>query len=294
MSGIQSGEFRSADGRRVVFSRYGVTGGRRVIFHYGTPGTRHLGPRILGAVERHEVDLLIMDRPGYGESTRWPGRRIADVIIDVAVLADLHRWDRFAVVGGSGGAPHALACARLLADRVVRCASVVGPAPFGAEDLDWFGGMSPGNVEEFTLALQGEESYRPLVQRLAQESVDLAEAGEVSIPADYDLPEADVAALRQRLSNPGHLDRIIAAHRDGVDGWIDDCIATVTPWGFDPAEIARPVGVFYGPDDVLVPATHAQWLLSHIPGVEGRELPGGHILDDEALDMIYTWLLADA
>jgi hypothetical protein len=27
--------------------------------------------------------------------TRWPGRRIADVIADVAALAGLHGWERF-------------------------------------------------------------------------------------------------------------------------------------------------------------------------------------------------------
>ncbi|MGA8015221.1 MAG: alpha/beta fold hydrolase, partial [Candidatus Dormiibacterota bacterium] len=146
----ESGEFRSADGRRVAFSRYGPAGGHRVIFHYGTPGTRHLGPRMTEVMERHGVEMLVLDRPGYGGSTRWPGRRIADMVEDAAALATLHGWERFAVWGGSGGGPHALACASLLADRVERCASVVGPAPFEADGLDWFEGMSTGNVEEFT------------------------------------------------------------------------------------------------------------------------------------------------
>jgi pimeloyl-ACP methyl ester carboxylesterase len=244
-------------------------------------------------VARHEVDLLVIDRPGYGGSTRWPGRRIADVVVDVTALADLHDWDRFAVIGGSGGGPHALACAAMLPDRVRRCACVVGPAPYAADDLDWFAGMSPGNVEEFTLALRGEESYRPLVERLAREGVDLASAGEVPIPVDYQLPESDVTALRERISDPGYLDRIIAAHRDGVDGWIDDCLATVAPWGFDPPEIVPPVGIFYGPDDVLVPAAHAEWLIAHIPGAERHVLPSGHIVNDDELDAIYDWLVVD-
>jgi len=131
-----SGEFFGVAGRRVMFSRYGPADGHPVLFHYGSPGTRHLGSRMAEVVERHGVQLLVMDRPGYGASTRRPGRRIADVVEDVAVLVDMLGWERFAVWGGSGGGPHALACARLLGDRVERCASVVGPAPVSYTHLD--------------------------------------------------------------------------------------------------------------------------------------------------------------
>jgi pimeloyl-ACP methyl ester carboxylesterase len=288
----ESSEFRTDDDRVVAYRRYGPAGGRPVVFHSGTPGTRHLGPRIVAQVERHELDLLIMDRPGYGGSTRLPGRRIADVVPDVARLVDLHGWDRFAVWGGSGGAAHALACAALLPDRVERCAAMVSPAPYDAAGLDWFQDMSPGNVEEFTLALQGEQAYRPLVERLARESVEAARQGEIPLPPDYELPESDKAALRARMSDPGYLDRLIAANLHGIDGWIDDCIAAVQAWGFEPAGINVPVSVWYGPKDVLVPPSHAEWLVTHIPGAEEHQLPGGHMLDEPELDAICNWLSA--
>lgn len=285
-----SGELRTSDGRVVAFARYGPEGGRRVVFHYGTPGTRHLGPRIVAQAEHHGLEVLVLDRPGYGPSTRSPGRRIAAIVTDVARVADMHGWDRFAVWGGSGGAPHAMACAALLPDRVERCASVVSPAPYGSAGLDWFEGMSPGNVEEFSLALQGEDAYRPLVERLARDTVEAARKGDVPIPESYSLPESDRASLLARMSEPGYLDRLIAAHLDGVDGWIDDCMATVSPWGFDPSDIRPPVSVWYGPDDVLVPPSHAEWLLAHIPNAERCPLPGGHMLDDPQLDAICRWL----
>jgi pimeloyl-ACP methyl ester carboxylesterase len=290
----ESGEFRARDGRLVTFSLYGPAGGRKVLFHYGTPGTRHLASLMTNTVERHGVRLLVLDRPGYGTSSRWPGRRVVDVVTDVRALADGLGWDEFAVWGGSGGGPHALSCAGLLADRVTSCASVVGLAPYGAKGLDWFDGMSPGNVEEFSRALEGEGSYRPLVERLAQEAVDAAQAGEVPATLASELPETDIAALRARMKDPGSLDRILAANRDGVDGWIDDCIAMSKPWGMDPSAIDVPVSIWYGRDDVLSPRNHAEWLLSNIPNAERHELPHGHLLDDGALDAIYSWLLAGA
>jgi pimeloyl-ACP methyl ester carboxylesterase len=246
---------------------------------------------MLQAIERHDMDLLVLERPGYGTSSRWPGRLIADVAEDVVLAAGSCGWDSFAVWGGSGGGPHALACAALLSERVERCASVVGPAPFEAGGLDWFGGMSPGNVEEFTLAAQGEDAYRPLVERLAADAVEAVREGGLPLPDDYELPAADVAALRERLADPGFLERTIAANTHGVDGWIDDCIAMTRPWGFDPAQITVPVSIWYGPDDVLCPPGHAEWLLAHIPGAERRRLPSGHIVGDEEIDAICQWLL---
>jgi hypothetical protein len=76
-------------GERVVpFAGYGPRGGHRVVFHYGTPGTRLVGPRMTRVVDLLDVDLVVLDRPGYGPSTPWPGRCVADVVSDVVSVAD--------------------------------------------------------------------------------------------------------------------------------------------------------------------------------------------------------------
>lgn len=287
-------ELPMSDGRTLTYCLYGPDDGVPVIFHYGTPGVRLLSPQLVRAAVRRGIRLLVPDRPGYGGSSRRPGRRVVDVVGDVSRLADALGWNRFATWGGSGGAPHALACAALLTDRVRRCASVVSPAPFDAEGLDWFAGMSPGNVEEFTRARSGEAAYRPLVERLAREAVASVEVGELQIPPDYNLPEADLAALRGRLLEPGHPKRTRMAYLGGVDGWIDDIMAMTRSWGFHLSQIDAPVSVWYGPDDALSPRGHAEWLIAHIPGAERRELPtGGHLLDDNDLDSLYAWLTSE-
>jgi pimeloyl-ACP methyl ester carboxylesterase len=91
-----------------------------------------LAPDRLVPVDELGIRLLVADRPGYGASTRLPGRSIASVADDVAVLADSLGWDRFALWGASGGGPHALGCAARMGDRIMRCAGVVSPAPFDA------------------------------------------------------------------------------------------------------------------------------------------------------------------
>ena len=58
--------------------------------------------------------------------------------------------------------------------------------------------------------------------------------------------------------------------RNGVWGWVDDDLAFVSPWGFDPAEIAVPTQVCYGTQDVLVPARHGEWFADTVPGAVVR------------------------
>lgn len=67
----------------------------------GSRGVRHVGDGYL----THRLCVYTYDRPGYGRSTRMPGRRVADVAADVRAIADAVGLDRFAVGGVSAGAP---------------------------------------------------------------------------------------------------------------------------------------------------------------------------------------------
>src|SRR5690606_26673026 len=116
------------DGRRLAVEQRGRPDGHPVFLLHGTPGSR-LGPRPRASVlYRLGIRLITFDRPGYGGSDRMRGRRVADVAADVACIADALGLGAFAVVGRSGGAPHALACAALMPDRVTRVAALVGLA----------------------------------------------------------------------------------------------------------------------------------------------------------------------
>jgi len=283
-------QIRLPDGRTLAYCLYGPEDGTPVVFQYGMPGTMFLAADRLRPLDDLGVRLVVPDRPGYGQSTRLPGRSVAAVASDVAFLADHLGWDRFAIWGASGGGPHALACAALVGNRVTRCASVVSPAPFDADGLDWLAGMSPGNVEEFTRARSGESAYRPLVEQLARDAVAAVESGGVAVADGYELAESDRAALAERASSPGYLFRTKAAYTGGIDGCIDDGIAFTRPWGFDLTTISLPVSVWYGPDDVLCPRAHTDWLLRRIPGAQAQEMPGGHLLSAESQDRIYLWL----
>ncbi len=84
--------------------------GLPVVFHHGSPGSRHQAMLGAQAAMRQQVRLVSMSRPGYGASPNIPPS-LASVGADTLVLADALGIADFAVLGVSGGGPYALATA---------------------------------------------------------------------------------------------------------------------------------------------------------------------------------------
>ena len=133
----------------------GATDGVAVCWHHGTPNIGAPPTPLFAAADRLGLRWVSYDRPGYGGSTPLPGRNIASGAADTAAVADALGIDRLAVMGHSGGGPHAIACGALLADRVIGVVSTAGLAPFDAEGLDWFAGMAASGVASLRAAAAG-------------------------------------------------------------------------------------------------------------------------------------------
>lgn len=283
---------RTPDGRTLAVAEWGDPNGVPVFFNHGDPGGRISWPLDVTLDTRHGIRRLTFDRPGWGESTRLAGRTIADVVPDVVTIADALGIERFAVAGGSGGGPHALASAALLPERVLRCLCVVSPAPYGAEGLDWFAGMTEGNVTAAYAALEGEAADRAICERLAGTTLERISAGQSNIlPDDYKVSESDLEQMkRYQVQLAASLTHAFAP---GVDGWVDDDLAGMRPWGFNVADIRVPVWLQYGADDTLVPRAHGDWLASQIPHAKVDIVDAGH-MDDSLLEQQRAWLAGES
>ena len=280
---------KRSDGRTLAVAEWGDPDGVPVIAHHGTPGSRIEYWRDPTIYARHGLRWVTFDRPGYGESTRLPGRSIADVVPDVAAIADALGIDRFAVFGGSGGGPHALASAALLPDRVTRCLAASSPAPWEAEGFDHLEGMNAGNVAEFSAALIGEAAHRPIAEREAAAALERLRSGRADWLGDnYPLSEADRTEMAKDVASA--LDDLEHALAPGVDGWVDDMLASVRPWGFDLGAIRCPVRIEYGRTDALVPAANGDWLVENVPGATSVITDAGHLASDEVVEASYAWL----
>lgn len=241
------------------------------------------------------VRLICYDRPGYGESERDEGRTVGDAAWDVLAIADHLKIGEFAVVGRSGGGPHALACAALFSeeDRLRAAAVLVGLAPSDA-DLDWYAGMAASNVEEYTRASQPSKAavVANLTQRAEQVLADprsLLDALAKEMTAPDKKVVADVAF--QRLLPESYREAL----KCGPYGWIDDVLAFRRPWEFDLGKITVPVWLWHGQDDVFSPVDHSHWLAREIPTSRIDVQPGAaHFTAMEILPRILARLKADS
>ncbi|MCW2648326.1 MAG: alpha/beta hydrolase fold protein [Pseudonocardiales bacterium] len=250
-----------------------------VFWHHGTPNVGPPPEPLFPAADRFGIRWVSYDRPGYGRSTRNPGRNLASVARDVARIADARGIDQFAVMGHSGGASHALACGAVLTDRVLGVLALAGLAPLGAKGLDWFGGMCESGVASLRAATDG---------RAAKEGYEAS-------GAEYD-PEftpADLAALSGPWSWLGSV--VGPAVAGGPGGLIDDDLAYVAPWGADPAQVRAPTLVLHGDQDRVVPSSHGEWLARHCRSAELRVCAGdGHISVLNASESALEWLSEQA
>ncbi len=239
------------------------------------------------------IHLIAYDRPGYGGSTRRPGRQVVDAAEDVEDIAAFLKLDDFSVVGRSGGGPHALACAARLPHKVRSAAVLVSLAPPDAEELDWFEGMTESNVREYRNA---RENLTLLRSTLVQ-NADAMRSDPMAVLKDLDeeLPDVDRhvvadAGIRRMLHK-----NFQAGIKQSADGWIDDAVAFSMSWGFDPKEITVPTLLWHGENDVFSPVNHFTWLAGRIEHATVVLQPSAaHFAAVPVLPKVLGWLREQA
>ena len=251
-----------------------------IFWHHGTPNIGRPPAPLFAESARLGIRWIGYDRPGYAGSTALTGRDVASCAHDVARIADQLGVDRFAVMGHSGGGPHALACAALLPRRVIAAVSVAGLAPFGAAGLDWYDGMGPSGEASLRAAAQGHAA------KVHYESQAREFDRAMFTPEDWETLTGEWSWFDSVAS---------AALVAGKDGLIDEDLAFVSPWGCDCAQIACPVLLVHGDQDRVAPIAHGEWLAEHCRSSEWWPCPGdGHISVMNAAARALSWLRASA
>lgn len=278
-------ELRHGSGSLLVRD-WGFEDAPAVIHHHGTPSCGLAVPAGWHASATLGIRIITFDRPGYGASTNEQGRSIADAARWTQRIADALGIEHFALMGTSGGGPHAAAAAAVLGNRVNRLCVSVGLGPVGLAGFDAAADMTRETEHEIAMARSSEPDLRRFIEAEMDADVPLESWFSQLPPADVEvLGRADVR-VEEQAEDADML-------RGGIEGWLEDDLALFgRPWGCDLSSITARTLLVYGKDDVLVPASHGDAYRRAIGHGQLVKLAGvGHWMRD-AEPAILRWLVS--
>jgi pimeloyl-ACP methyl ester carboxylesterase len=259
----EDGVLELRDGRELAWRWWGEPGGTPVLRIQGTPSSR-LQRNPDASIQRElGVGYLMADRPGYGGSTRKPGRGIADIADDYIQLLDEHDIDRVVAMGTSGGGPHVLALSAKYPERIAAATVVVGGTPLVEEEVGHLVGV---NARGYALAEQG---WEPLHEFLVEIRTRLlSDEGMQGVLSDA--PESDRAIMADPVWQRMSRENVAETLRQGAEGWTDESLAMHAHWDFDPRDVQTSVTWWHGDDDMNAPLSAARRVVAALPRVDLR------------------------
>lgn len=119
------------DGRQLGYLTLGK--GLPIIYFHGTASSRLEILLLKELASKAKLQIIGVDRPGYGLSTFKPIKNLSDFNNDINFLADHLGLNKFGILSWSGGGVFALAYLALFPERVTRAVIASAPAlPFDA------------------------------------------------------------------------------------------------------------------------------------------------------------------
>lgn len=268
----------SIDGRTLAYHVRGAAPvRRRVVWIDGTPSSRIPWYPGGAAVRRLGLEVLTVDRPGYGRSTPQPGRTVHDGAGDLVRLLDHLSWETADVVGVSNGGAFALALAALAPDRVRTVFAVGSASPSVA-------GNERSEAKRAALALLRDDphAYRARLDSIAEQvRVDPVPA---LIAAVGDVAPRDAALLARRDVADRFVRSMREATAQGGEGWFEDHVAVNRDWGVDVDAVTGPVVFLHGGRDTVCPPSGVEALARRLGATVRLDPEDGHLSPLERLE----------
>lgn len=249
-------------GMQLGYARFGASGGVPAFYFHGLPGSAAEGELFHAACVENDIELISVDRFGYGQSDNVTTARFASWAQSIAELADSLHIERFYVFAVSGGGPYALACASLLHDRVIATGISCGLGPVEHEILKQQ--MRPMATTSFSLATHHPVFLTLVIGNLfkiaakffSRKTIEML--GKINLPVDHRaLMQPAAKAIMQRT--------LTRAFIQGSQGAKADLLAAQQPWPF-PLDKINNLQLWHGDVDRVVPITHSEWVQEHVSG----------------------------
>lgn len=219
------------------------------------------------------IRLIAPERPGFGLSTRHPGRNLASYALDMAEFANALGIERFAVAGISGGGPYAAACAAFLGERITALTLVSPVGPFA------------GTEKPRRIGAGHYFAFR-IVPRIPPLSALICAFGRFAFLNIPDLmyafilsrcSKSDWAVLKNEDVKQNLLGGVAEGFRPSVRATMQELGIFSRPWHIPFEKISAPALLWQGMNDRNIPVAAALRLGALIPNCSVRQVPqAGH------------------
>ena len=265
-----SEEFVLSDGRKLGVAYYGATSGSAVIYLHGYPGCRLSGGAFFDAPgKKLGARIIAVERPGIGNSSPQPGRKLLDHANDIRELAEHLNLQSYGIIGVSGGGPYALACAYSLPEEKLKSVSIIGgigPIDVGTKGMNW------SNWLIFKGLLHFPAIIRWLQTRVVAQLNDLSNEKIVKLVHSRLSKKSNswVSPDLMTLKDPEFLTMMLDFYREhykqGVDGNMEDGRVLISDWGFRLKDIRSsiPIQLWYSKKDTNVPFRMGEAIASRL------------------------------
>ncbi len=266
---------RLRDGRRLGFAEYGVPDGKPVFLFHGLFGSRLQHHPDHTIAEELGVRIVATDRPGFGLSDLSPCRTLLAWPDDIVQLADALAIDRFAILGVSGGAPYAAACALRIPRRLSNVAFVSGIGPLHVMRANRDTAL---RHRLLFMATKYAPWLLPLPLKLVRHTLRRHPRRLLGKIA------ATLSASDQTILARPEIQSMLAedageAYRQGIAGARREIAVLSEDWKFALQDIAVEVQLWHGESDQVVPARVGRYTAQALPRCRARFIAGaGHFL----------------
>jgi pimeloyl-ACP methyl ester carboxylesterase len=244
------------DGRRLGYITIGK--GNPVIYFHGTASSRleiHLLKHL--AIEGN-LQLIAIDRPGYGLSSYKPRKNIQDFNNDLNFLADHLGIEKFSVLGWSGGGVFALAYITCFPHRVT-CGVVAG-----TPDLPFDASTAHNNIP-FAKYVMKLPFLGTIAMRNMRRQVLKADSPEAFLRSNQGQQTLHTCSKRDLtfFSNPTwmnlmHQSMTEAFHQsNSVKTIFEEHKLFLKPWNLPFKNISNRLGIWQGTEDKTCPIKNA-------------------------------------
>ena len=276
------------DGRKLAYLEFGDPSAPLVIHNHGGPSCRLEGQLLANGATKNGLRLVAVDRPGIGQSSPQKDRSYKGWCDDMVTIADTLGYQQFGVSGWSEGGPWPIAAAFYIDQQRLRHVTSIAGGNFGTFGDNWAAQyQDKADALGGKLAMHSKLAFHLMYEMLG---LDAKHFRKSYLKTCYKaVNDYDQKLLADPAIGAAWGDLSAECFAQGSIGLVEDSELLYHQWAFDVTKIERPVHMWQGTDDHLIPYALNKQIADRMPGAVWHEVEGaGHLVAVGEADSIFA------